>query len=65
MTPLVAAMLAIGAVTQMVPDRWFESFEARYDRAALVLKVALPFLLIFLIAIAAPGGVPPFIYFQF
>jgi len=27
--------------------------------------VALPFLLIFLIAVAAPGGVPPFIYFQF
>jgi alginate O-acetyltransferase complex protein AlgI len=65
MTPLVAAMLAIGAVTQMVPDLWFESFEARYDRAALVLQVALPFLLIFLIAVAAPGGVPPFIYFQF
>jgi len=64
-TPLVAAMLAIGAVTQMIPDRWFEGFESWYDRASLVLKVALPFLLIFLIAIAAPGGVPPFIYFQF
>jgi alginate O-acetyltransferase complex protein AlgI len=65
MTPLVAAMLAIGVVTQIVPDRWFESFEAWYDRASLPLKVALPFLLIFVIAIAAPGGVPPFIYFQF
>jgi alginate O-acetyltransferase complex protein AlgI len=65
MTPLVAAMLAIGALTQMVPNRWFESFEAWYDRASLPFQVALPFLMIFLIAVAAPGGVPPFIYFQF
>jgi D-alanyl-lipoteichoic acid acyltransferase DltB (MBOAT superfamily) len=65
MTPLVAAMLAIGALTQIVPDRWFEGFEAYYDRASLAFKVALPFLMIFLIAVAAPGGVPPFIYFQF
>jgi alginate O-acetyltransferase complex protein AlgI len=64
-TPLVAAMLAVGAATQIMPDRWFVGFEAYYDRASLAYKVALPFLLIFLIAIAAPGGVPPFIYFQF
>ena len=54
-------MLAIGALTQMVPDRWFTGLEFWYDRTSLVFKVALPFLLIFLIAIAAPGGVPPFI----
>ncbi len=36
-----------------------------YDRASLVVKVAVPFVVIFLIAVAAPGGVPPFIYFQF
>jgi D-alanyl-lipoteichoic acid acyltransferase DltB (MBOAT superfamily) len=65
MTPLVAAMLAAGAATQIVPNRWCEDFEIHYDRASLAFKVALPFLLIFLIAIAAPGGVPPFIYFQF
>jgi alginate O-acetyltransferase complex protein AlgI len=65
MTPLVAIMLAIGALTQIVPDRWFEQLEAYYDRATLAFQVALPFAVIFLIAIAAPGGVPPFIYFQF
>jgi alginate O-acetyltransferase complex protein AlgI len=65
MTPLVAAMLAIGALTQIIPSRWFDEFEAYYDRASLPFKVALPFLLIYSIAIAAPGGVPPFIYFQF
>jgi alginate O-acetyltransferase complex protein AlgI len=65
MTPLVAAMLAIGAVTQLVPSRWLDHFEVYYDGASLAFKVALPFMIIFLIAIAAPGGVPPFIYFQF
>jgi D-alanyl-lipoteichoic acid acyltransferase DltB (MBOAT superfamily) len=65
MTPLVAAMLMIGAATQMVPNRWFEALESWYDRASLPFQVALPFAVIFVIAIAAPGGVPPFIYFQF
>ena len=65
MTPLVAAMLVIGAATQMVPNRWFEALEAWYDRASLPFQVALTFAVIFLIAVAAPGGVPPFIYFQF
>jgi alginate O-acetyltransferase complex protein AlgI len=64
-SPLVAAMLAIGALTQLVPSRWFERFEAYYDGASLTTKVAIPFAVIFVIAIAAPGGVPPFIYFQF
>jgi alginate O-acetyltransferase complex protein AlgI len=65
MTPLVAAMLVIGALTQLVPSRWLDDLEAYYDGASLAFKVALPFLLIFAIAVAAPGGVPPFIYFQF
>jgi hypothetical protein len=65
MTPLVAAMLAIGALTQIIPNRWVDGLEAYYDRASLAFKVALPFAVIFLIAVAAPGGVPPFIYFQF
>jgi len=65
MTPLVAAMLVIGAATQMVPNRWFEALEAWYDRASLPFQVALTFAVIFLIVVAAPGGVPPFIYFQF
>jgi alginate O-acetyltransferase complex protein AlgI len=64
-SPLVAAMLAIGALTQLVPNRWYERFEAYYDGASLTTKVAIPFAVIFVIAIAAPGGVPPFIYFQF
>jgi alginate O-acetyltransferase complex protein AlgI len=64
-TPLVASMLVIGALTQIIPDRWYEGLERYYDRASIAVKVALPFAVIFLISIAAPGGVPPFIYFQF
>jgi D-alanyl-lipoteichoic acid acyltransferase DltB (MBOAT superfamily) len=64
-TPLVLLMLAFGALTQIIPDAWFERLEVRYDRASIAVKVALPFAAIFLVAVAAPGGVPPFIYFQF
>jgi D-alanyl-lipoteichoic acid acyltransferase DltB (MBOAT superfamily) len=64
-TPLVLLMLAFGALTQIIPDAWFERLEVRYDRASIAVKVALPFVVIFLVAVAAPGGVPPFIYFQF
>jgi alginate O-acetyltransferase complex protein AlgI len=64
-TPLVALMLVFGALTQIVPNAWFDRLGARYDRASLAVKVAIPFVVIFLVAVAAPGGVPPFIYFQF
>jgi alginate O-acetyltransferase complex protein AlgI len=64
-TPLVAAMLVIGALTQIIPDDWFGRLERYYDRASLAVKVALPVVVIFLVSMAAPGGVPPFIYFQF
>jgi alginate O-acetyltransferase complex protein AlgI len=64
-TPLVALMLVLGALTQIVPNAWFDRLEARYDRASFAVKVAIPFVVIFLVAVAAPGGVPPFIYFQF
>ena len=42
-------MLVIGALTQIIPNRWFDSLEAYYDRASIALKVALPFAVIFLI----------------
>ncbi len=64
-TPLVAAMLVLGALTQIIPNSWSDRLERAYDRAPIVAKVALPFVVIFLVSIAAPGGVPPFIYFQF
>jgi len=65
LTPLIALMLVAGALTHIIPNDVFERLEVRYDRAPLFAKVALPFLVIFLVAVASPGGVPPFIYFQF
>jgi D-alanyl-lipoteichoic acid acyltransferase DltB (MBOAT superfamily) len=65
MTPLVASVLVLGALTQVLPTRWFEALERRYDAGSLAFKVALPFAVIFLISVAAPGGIAPFIYFQF
>jgi alginate O-acetyltransferase complex protein AlgI len=64
-TPLVATMLVLGALTQVIPNRWSDSLESYYDRASITVKVAIPFAVIFLVAVAAPAGVPPFIYFQF
>lgn len=65
MTGLVALMFVFGALTQIIPDRWQERAEEWYDRAPLIAKIALPFLVIYAIAVASPDGVPPFIYFQF
>jgi D-alanyl-lipoteichoic acid acyltransferase DltB (MBOAT superfamily) len=65
MTPLVASVLVLGALTQIIPTRWSEALEARYETGSLAFKVALPFAMIFLISVAAPGGIAPFIYFQF
>ena len=65
MTPLVASVLVLGALTQVLPTRWFEALETRYDAGSLAFKVALPFAVIFLISVAAPSGIAPFIYFQF
>jgi D-alanyl-lipoteichoic acid acyltransferase DltB (MBOAT superfamily) len=65
MTPLVAGCLVLGAITQVVPTRWSEALEARYEAGSLALKVAVPFAVIFVISVAAPGGIAPFIYFQF
>jgi alginate O-acetyltransferase complex protein AlgI len=65
MTPLVATVFVLGALTQIIPAGWFAALQARYAESPLALKVAVPFAAIFLIAVAAPGGIPPFIYFQF
>jgi alginate O-acetyltransferase complex protein AlgI len=65
MTGWVALMLVIGAVTQFWPHHWFDSAAAAYDRASLPVKIAIPIVVIFIVAVAAPGGIPPFIYFQF
>jgi alginate O-acetyltransferase complex protein AlgI len=64
-TPFVMAIFGLGALSHIIPPRWFEMAQQRYDAASLPAKVLLPFAAIFLIAVAAPDGIAPFIYFQF
>lgn len=64
-TPFVVLIFVLGALSHIIPPRWFETLETRYDTASLPVKVLLPFATIFLIAVAAPDGIAPFIYFQF
>jgi D-alanyl-lipoteichoic acid acyltransferase DltB (MBOAT superfamily) len=65
MTPFVAVVFVLGALSHIVPPRWLDTLEQRYDAAPLAVKVAVPFVVIYLIAVAAPAGIAPFIYFQF
>jgi hypothetical protein len=52
-------------MTQVIPAAWFALAEAWYDRSSMAVRIAVPTMVIFVIAVAAPNGVPPFIYFQF
>jgi alginate O-acetyltransferase complex protein AlgI len=65
LTPLVIAMFFFGALTQVIPPQWWSRAERWYDEAPLLVKIALPALAILAVAMAAPSGVAPFIYFQF
>ncbi len=65
LTPLAASAFVLGALSQIIPPRWFDWLQARYDGAGLFFKVLVPFAVIFVIAVAAPTGMAPFIYFQF
>jgi alginate O-acetyltransferase complex protein AlgI len=65
LTPLVVAMFLFGALSQVIPPQWWGRAERWYDGAPLAVKIALPALVILAVAMAAPSGVAPFIYFQF
>jgi alginate O-acetyltransferase complex protein AlgI len=64
-TPFVAFIFGLGALSHILPPRWFAALEQRYDEAPLLVKVLVPFAVIYLISVAAPAGIAPFIYFQF
>jgi len=61
----VASMMLFGAATQAIPAGWWTGLQVRYETSPLAIRVAVPFAVIFLIALAGPSGIPPFIYFQF
>jgi len=65
MTPFLAVIFVLGAFSHILPQRLFDDLQRRYDAASLPVKIAAPFVVIYLIAVAAPSGIAPFIYFQF
>jgi len=65
MTPFLAVIFVLGAFSHILPPRLFDDLQRRYDAASLPVKIAAPFVVIYLIAVAAPSGIAPFIYFQF
>jgi D-alanyl-lipoteichoic acid acyltransferase DltB (MBOAT superfamily) len=64
-TPFIVVIFALGALSHLIPPVCFRVLERGYEAAPLVIKVLVPFIVIFLISVAAPTGVAPFIYFQF
>ena len=58
-------IFVLGALSHIFPPRWFVTLEKRYDARRWSVKVLVPFVVIYLIAVAAPAGIAPFIYFQF
>lgn len=65
MSPFVAALVLVGAATQVVPKDAYRAMANLFDTAPVAAKVAVCFGAIYAVAIGAPAGVPPFIYFQF
>jgi hypothetical protein len=57
--------MAIGFVPQLLPEKSSEALSTLYERAALPLQVGAPAAVLCLVAVLAPAGVAPFIYFQF
>src|SRR5262249_11791173 len=51
-TPFVATVFAAGALTHVIPPRWYELLERRYNRSSLAMKVLVPFVVIFLVSVA-------------
>jgi D-alanyl-lipoteichoic acid acyltransferase DltB (MBOAT superfamily) len=64
-TPFVLALMAVGLATQFIPLGAYAKLQLAYERAWLAVKVAVPVLVVWVIAVLAPAGIPPFIYFQF
>jgi alginate O-acetyltransferase complex protein AlgI len=62
---LILVLMAAGFLSQLTPQSIYDRLESFYERAPLGIKVLVPALTIWLIAILAPSGIAPFIYFQF
>ncbi|MGP0059468.1 MAG: MBOAT family O-acyltransferase [Beijerinckiaceae bacterium] len=62
---LILTLMALGFMSQLTPLSIYEKLESLYEKASLGVKILVPTLAIWLIAVLAPSGIAPFIYFQF
>jgi alginate O-acetyltransferase complex protein AlgI len=64
-TPLILMLMAIGSVSQIVPMKFYDKVKILYERAPIGIQIMVPSAWIWLVAVLAPRGIAPFIYFQF
>jgi D-alanyl-lipoteichoic acid acyltransferase DltB (MBOAT superfamily) len=64
-TPFVVLLMAIGVVPQLLPPDSGARLARVYDAALLPAKIGGAVAAMWIVAVIAPAGVPPFIYFQF
>jgi len=64
-TWFVGFWMVVGLLTQWIDAKHFRALQARYEALPLAAQMLAPFVVIYVIALLAPVGIPPFIYFQF
>jgi D-alanyl-lipoteichoic acid acyltransferase DltB (MBOAT superfamily) len=65
LTPLIGALLALGFLTQFLPRNFATRAQRAFESCPLPCKVLATSGAIAAIALLAPTGIAPFIYFQF
>jgi alginate O-acetyltransferase complex protein AlgI len=65
LTRAVPVLIALGALTQIVPANLRATIGARLDHRGPALQAAFGFALFYVIIVMAPSASAPFIYFQF
>jgi alginate O-acetyltransferase complex protein AlgI len=63
--PLILTFMAMGSLSQIVPINYFDRMKRLYERAPIGIQILVPSAWIWLVAVLAPVGIAPFIYFQF
>lgn len=64
-TPFVLGLLALGLISQFLPENMIDRAEQRLARLPAMAQGAMAGILVFILNALSPEGVAPFIYFQF
>ncbi len=61
----ILTLMVIGGASQFLPIKFYDSVKILYEKAPLGIQILVPSAWIWLVAVLAPQGIAPFIYFQF